>query len=766
MTIMTKCKRTFLSFLVLILVSSPLWAANGFVIDQIQVQGLQRIHKGTVMSYLPVHRGEKYTPKRGGEIIEALYRTNFFSNVALSRRGGTLIIQVQERPIISLITFKGNKAISTKRLKKALKKMGVDLGSIYNSSQIRLMTAGLQQEYYMMGYFDAKVTSEITKSRHGRTALVFDIQEGPIAKVKSVQILGNQHFSEHTLLKNFKLSKSGLFSFFTHNDRYSKEKLDTDLQSLGNFYFDHGYLRFKVVSSQVSMSPDHAKVYITVRVSEGSVYRIGSIRIAGNPLGQKAAMRQLITVRPGQVFSRAKIIAVTKKISDYIADQGYAFPEIRTIPQLNDARHLVNIVYQINPGRRVYVRRINIIGNSHTDQNVIRSQITQFEDSLFSLSKVNTSTRHLRNLGYLGNIQVATIPVPNKPNQVDLNYHVQEITAGSASINGGYSDVYGFMYGAGVSMPNFAGTGNLVGFNFSRSSYYTSYTANYFNPNYTPSGIGRGFSGYYSKVTPGSVNLADYNQDGYGGAVNYSFPLSDQSAYSLSLGYDHYRVTGIDGQTPASFMQFLDKHGTRFDEGTLGLGWTYLTYDQQPFPDSGLYSSLGGSVSFPLDSNSLKYYKLNYQASYYLPLGSHGFILNPHTQLGYGNGIGSTGSLPFFLNYYAGGIGTVPGFEPNTLGPVDANGDGLGGNVQIIGGLDLIIPNPISHNLRIALIVAGGNIYQDRVNMSDIRYSAGVKVSFKLPFFGAPISISLAKPLNKKPGDQTELIGFSMAGSI
>ena len=738
--------------------------ANTFVVKHIKVQGLSHLSSSTVLSYVPLKVGDTFTQAKGRQIVSHLYQTKFFNDIELSEENGTLIITVTERPTIGLLRFSGNKAITSKQLKEVLKNAGIQEGKFFDSAQLKAIQEGLKAQYTQLGYSQAKVKVTTEHERGNQVIVNILITEGPLAKVKRITIKGNQRFSSRTLKSQLPLSSTSLFSFITHNDRYSKESLSNAIKALTNFYLNEGYLNFKVVSQDVSFTPDNKGVYITITISEGLPFRISGTKLTGHLAHQQAAIEKLITIKPGETFSRKKIIQINKNIGDLLSSYGYAFPKIDTRPTINQRNQTVALTFVIEPGDRVYVRQINISGNDHTQDSVVRYRMKQLEGSLYSSADVAESKRKLANLPYLSDIKIENKPIEGKPNQLDLDVSVKETSAGKASLQAGYSDTSGFIYGASITDPNFLGSGKYTGIGLERGAYEDTYYFNYNNPFYTINGISRGFNLYYSHITPEKVDITSYAISGLGASLNYGIPLSDYSRFLMSFGFNNLNVSTSDDTSP-EVLNFIKKYGDHYQQFNISPAWIYSSYDRAIFPTKGLKQTIGSEIGIPLTSTSLKYYKLNYDFSFYQPLIRDEWILHLRTTLGYGNGYGNVDELPFFKNYYAGGINTMPGFAANTLGPKDAQGNGLGGNVLALGGIDLIFPNHISQTLRTALIFNAGNVYQNELKLGDLRYSAGIKVSWFSPL-GAVIEISLAEPLNAKPGDDKQIFGFSFGATI
>ena len=764
-----------ISLAILLSISTAVFSATHFVVRHIQVKGLQRVSSHRVLSAMPIHVGQTYTSAQSDSLISSIYKTGLFSNVQLKRHNNTLVVQVVERPTIASILITGNKAIKSKQLKPVLKQLGIEVGSTYNPTQLHSIVMGLQQQYAQMGKASASVVPKVETLPRKRVALTIRIQEGKATILRSIHITGNKAFTESRLLSHFKLSTPGILSWYTHNDRYSEMRLTQDLHSLQNFYFNHGYLQFRVLSQTVQKLPNGRGVAIKIQVTEGPMFRLSGYRLDSKlPADLRPKVKQLLTqLKAGAVFSRQQVMGINTQIGNYLADHGYAFPQIVPMPQLNQQTRRVFVVYKISSGHRVYVNQIHIIGNTRTNGAVLRGQLRQMEGSVYSLKNVKESKRRLANLGYLNNIQITTSAVPGQPNQVDLSYHIHEVNAGRASVQGGYSDVNGFLYGASISEPNFAGTGRYAAIGFQHSEYTSAYHISYNNPFYTLSGISRGFSIFYNHTTPAKVNMDPYTMDTYGASVNYGFPVNEFDQFTLGGGYNHVAISNVNtGVVSPSVEDFLTNKPSPFNQFKITAGYSHSTLNRAIFPDKGNSQGLGVTLGVPALKSSLGYYQATYDGRWYFPIG-HGFILSPHTTVGYGNGYGKTGSFPFFNNFYAGGIQTLPGYEANTLGPKYKT-KSIGGNIETLAGLNLILPNFISHTLRTAVILDAGNVFEtnrvagvsyESVRLKNVRVTAGIMVSWWSPL-GAPLDFSLAVPLNKKPGDQLAIFGFSFGATL
>ncbi len=755
---MRSIKRS-ITVLVLLLAASLAFASS-FVVKRIQVDGLQRVTQGTVLSYLPVKVGDTVGSQDTSGIIQSLFATGFFENVQLFRSGDTLVIKVKERPTIGSVKLKGNKLIPKKDLEKSLNHLGLTEGQTFDRSTLDQVQQALLQEYYARGNYSAKVNTSVKQEPRNRVAIDIDIEEGKPAVIRQIKIVGNHAFKEKELLKQFHLSTPTLLSFLTGSDKYSKQRLDADIQNLKAYYMDHGYIKVKVDSTQVSITPDKKSVYIVVRVTEGPQYFFKGYKFSGNTVFPVGTLTPLVKFKKGDVFSRQKVIDAEKAIGQALGNAGYLFVTVKPMPKVDDKKRQVMVNFDVEPGQRVYISRITYTGNTKTSDTVLRKAMRQQEGSLASISDIKESERQLKLLPYLQDIDVKTTVNPNKPDEADLNYSMKERNSAELSLSLGLSSEYGILYGAGINQSNFLGSGKSLGLNFSKDEYERNISLSYTNPYFTKDGISQSFSIYSQKFEPGQVNISDYTTEQNGVNVGYSIPVSENSSYNFGLGYQNLHVD--QGSNPSTQVSsYVAQNGSTYNQILASAGWSYNGYDQAIFPTRGLNQSLTLSASLPTPVQPLEYWNGDYEAHFYHPiLPNNWLILSLRGELGYGQAYGNTNGYPFFENYYAGGIGTVRSYESNTLGPTDSQGNSIGGDAILDGSLELILPS-LNDNVRTSIFLDGGNVFSGTIETNQLRYSAGVAVTWRVPYLG-PMVFSLGYPINRQKGDDTEPFQFQI----
>jgi len=750
-----------LTTMLLVATQAPLAAT--FVVKDIRVEGLQRIAAGTVFSYMPFRVGDSMRDEQTAEIIRALYKTGFFKDVRLERDGNVLVVIVQERPAVAEINFSGNKDIETDALKQGLKDVGLSEGRVYDKLVLDKMTQELKRQYYDRGKYAAQIETTVTPLERNRVALDIAIREGKTARIKEINIVGNQVFDEDDLLDELNLSTGGLLSFVTKDDQYSRQKLQADLETLRSYYQDRGYLKFDVASTQVNISPDKESIFLTINVEEGDLYTISDIQLAGRPVLEPESIFPLIHLRRGQAFSRKQVIESAERVSAALSDQGYAFANVNPIPEIDENEKAVSLTYFVDPGKRVYVRRVNIKGNTRSRDVVVRREMRQMEAGWFSSEKVRESRKRLQRLGYFEEVNIETPAVPGSPDQVDVNVSVKERATGSLMAGVGYSQSSGVSFQARIQEDNFFGTGKKVAFGFNTSSVNTLFELTYDNPYYTIDGVSRGFTLRYRETDLFELDAADYSTDIGEASINFGWPLTAHDRVGVDAGYQRIKFNLRDTASD-EIVDFVDAYGDTFDEFFISAFWSHDSRDSAIFPTEGWSGRLSGEVAIP--GSDLTYYKISYKHQHLFPL-SRNLTLAAEANIGYGDGYSDTLELPLYENFFTGGPGSVRGFKAYSLGPRDSNDDPIGGNLLVNGNLELWFPPPFfgdKESMRMAAFFDIGNVYNTDseeydFDADELRYSTGVALTWMSPL--GVLTMSLAYPLNDEPGDETEEFQFT-----
>ena len=762
--------RIYHSFYALLLcaVFMPLKAAEEFIIQDIRVEGLARITPGTVFNYLPMRVGDRFDDSRSSEAVRALFKTGFFDDVRLERDGNVLVFLFKERPAIGSIQMSGNKDVKTEDVLESLKQFGFAEGRVFVQAQLDQVEQELRRQYYSAGKYGARIETTVSPLDNNRVGIVIEVSEGVAARIKQINIVGNTVFEEAELLKQFESSAPGLFSSFTKDDQYSKQKLAGDLEALRSYYLDNGYLNFNVDSTQVSITPDKKDIYITINISEGEQFTVTEVRLAGDLIVPQEELFGLVEIGAGDLFSRKKVTDTSKRLTDRIGEEGYSFGNVNAIPDIDQAAKTVALTFFIDPGKRVYARRINFVGNVKTKDEVLRREMRQQEGSWLSTAQVERGKERLERTGYFKDVNVETVAVPGTADQVDVNYTVEEAPGGRLGGGLGFSPGQGVIFNASVVQDNFLGSGKRISFNFNNSRVNTRYAIGYLNPYFTVDGISQGFNLFYRDTNAARANLAAYETSDVGGEINIGFPVSENNSIFGAL---KYRKTQIDllSRSGAQIRNFVNRNGSEFDILSLSVSFSYDTTNRRILPDKGTLHRIRVEGSLPTFDNSLKYYKVDYQTKWFKDLYKD-FVFSLSADLGYGDAYGETTELPFFENFFAGGPRTVRGFKTNTLGPLDSNGRPLGGNTKIIGRAELILPAPFldeyKKSFRLTGFIDAGNVYgpDQKIDLGQIRYSTGIGAIWVSPF--GVVQASIAMPLNKKPGDQTENFQFTFGASF
>ena len=739
--------------------------ADSFILTDVQVSGLERITAGTVLSNVPVSVGEKFDDSMTANLVRSLYKTGFFDDVKVSRRGNVLLVKVKERAAIGDVTVSGNKAIATPALMEALKKAGIAKGRPLDKAALNKIEQEIKQQYLANGNYSVDVETKTEKLARNRVALKININEGAVARIKRVNISGNKAFPEATLKKLLESSSKSKFSLFSSKDKYAKEKLVGDIDKLTSFYRDRGYLNFEVVSTQVSLSKDKRSVFVNININEGDQYRVGKVKISGNSGLSQKELAKLITLREGQIFSQTQLSKMRNDIKSRLGKDGFAFSRIGVSPQIDNVNKRVNLLFKAEKGQRTYVRRINIRGNFRTKDQVFRREMRQLESSFLSKDKVDRSKARIQRLPFVESVKINTSPVAGRSDQVDLDVIVSEQSSNQFNAGLGYSQSNGLLFNLGLAQNNFLGTGKSLSVSGEKSDSTNRFRFSYNNPYHTVDGVGRGFNVFYEENDADEDEVSDYESNAYGGDINYTIPLTEDNSLRFSLGAEHREIITSDN-TPDDILAFVAKNGDTYDNFLGKLSYIHDTRDRFLFPTDGVRHSISVEVGLP--GSDLEYYKLNYKGSSYFPVTEKiTFALKGGVSTG--DSFGDSNELPFFERFYSGGISSVRGFENNSLGPRDSNGDSAGGDFVVNARAELLFPVPFAQDvkgLRMSAFVDSGNVFRDigAFDQDDIRYSAGISATWISPL--GPFTLSYAKPLNEEDGDEVQEIQFTIGTSF
>ncbi len=755
---------------ILLLVSSlyatSAFALDPFVVKDIRVEGLQRTEPGTVFNYLPVKVGETMNDDLASQAIKSLYGTGFFKDVRIEAEGDVLVVTVQERSSVAQIDFSGNKSFPTDKMKEGLKQIGITEGQIFDKSQLDRAEQEIKRQYLSQGKYGATVKSVVTPLERNRVAVRFDIEEGAVSKIRSINIVGNQAFTMDDLRAEFLLTTPNWMSWWNKDDQYSKQKLNADLEALRSFYMNQGYLEFNIDSTQVSITPDKKDIYITVNVTEGEKYTISEVKLAGETIVPDEELQQLIQVKAGDTFSREKVTQTSKAISDRLSNDGYAFSNVNAVPEVNKELHTAAFTFFVDPGKKVYVRRINIVGNTRTRDEVVRREVRQLESAWYNSNKISRSKERLVRTQFFSDVNVETPAVPGSADQVDLNISVTEQSTGSVQFGAGLSSSEGVVFGVTVNQNNFLGTGNRVSAQINTGKVNTTYSLSYTDPYFTPDGVSRGFDVYRRDVDTSSLSIGTYNTSSYGGGVRFGVPLNERDGFNFGLSAD-FTTVELSSQSPKQYLDFCgNSSGCSSDSVVTTAGWTHDSRDSILFTNSGVLQKLSGEVSLPV--LDLQYYKIDYKHAWFKEIYP-GFTFMLNGEIGYADSYGDK-KYPFFKNFFMGGVNSVRGYENGSLGPRDIDpttGENfaVGGTKRLLGNAELFLPIPglkDSKQFRLSAFVDAGNVYGEdqSYDFGDLRYSTGLGISWFSPF--GPLKLVYAKPLNSKDGDETQSIQFQL----
>ncbi|MBK5977573.1 outer membrane protein assembly factor BamA [Acinetobacter baumannii] len=815
------------------------YAADDFVVRDIRVNGLVRLTPANVYTMLPINSGDRVNEPMIAEAIRTLYATGLFDDIKASKENDTLVFNVIERPIISKLGFKGNKLIPKEALEQGLKKMGIAEGEVFKKSALQTIETELEQQYTQQGRYDADVTVDTVARPNNRVELKINFNEGTPAKVFDINVIGNTVFKDSEIKQAFAVKESGWASVVTRNDRYAREKMAASLEALRAMYLNKGYINFNINNSQLNISEDKKHIFIEVAVDEGSQFKFGQTKFLGDALYKPEELQALKIYKDGDTYSQEKVNAVKQLLLRKYGNAGYYFADVNIVPQINNETGVVDLNYYVNPGQQVTVRRINFTGNSKTSDEVLRREMRQMEGALASNEKIDLSKVRLERTGFFKTVDIKPARIPNSPDQVDLNVNVEEQHSGTTTLAVGYSQSGGITFQAGLSQTNFMGTGNRVAIDLSRSETQDYYNLSVTDPYFTIDGVSRGYNVYYRKTKLNDdYNVNNYVTDSFGGSLSFGYPIDENQSLSASVGVDNTKVT--TGPYVSTYVRdyLLANGGKATSKGTycptdangnsqydtekgeckvpeetydnafegefftynLNLGWSYNTLNRPIFPTSGMSHRVGLEIGLP--GSDVDYQKVTYDTQAFFPIGSTGFVLRGYGKLGYGN------DLPFYKNFYAGGYGSVRGYDNSTLGPKypsvnlqetkqnDSSPEEVGGNALVQFGTELVLPMPFkgdwTRQVRPVLFAEGGQVFDTKCNidnsvygnkgmkingqtitdvrkycednygfdLGNLRYSVGVGVTW-ITMIG-PLSLSYAFPLNDKPGDETKEIQFEI----
>jgi outer membrane protein insertion porin family len=805
-------------------------SASQFTVSDIRVDGLQRIGAGTVFTYLPIERGDTIDQSRIGEAMRRLYGTGFFEDIRFARQGDILVITVTERPAINRLNITGNKDIKTEDLTRGLADIGLSEGETFDRLALDRVTQELTRQYNNRGKYNVVITPTVSPLDRNRVDVTIAVEEGKAAKIRHINLVGNETFEQDVITDNWESGESNWLSWYRRDDQYSKEKLSGDLEKLHNFYLDRGYVDFSIDSTQVAISGDKRDMYLSAGVTEGEVYRVSSVELSGDTVLPKEDLERLVLVKPEQTFSRALLEFSTDSIVATLSNIGYAFAQVNPIPEVDRANRTIAINLQVVPGPRVNVRRVVFRGNTRTSDEVMRREMRQFEGSWYSQAAVDRSKVRLQRLGYFesGSVNIETQPVPGSNDEVDVVVSVKETTSGSFVFGLGYSQLSGMTTSIQLSQDNFLGSGNRVSVAAQRNVYLQRYSFSYMNPYFTDEGLQLGYNLWWREFDNSEFNTAQYSSTSAAMQTILGLPITETDSVSALFGLDRNQIFAFRGSTPQSIVDYIDAFGSRtFHAWRAELAWARDSRNDYLQPTRGTLQRV--SLEATLPGSTAEYYKVNYEFSRYWPI-SRALVLNTRFEVGYGDSYGSdvvrticralpgqplpppgagdpgqtpgidgnegcapgtvysntlvaTG-LPFFENFYAGGARSVRGFRDNTLGPREAAFGSsylqpIGGSLKTIGSVEMFFPQLIkSPAARVSAFVDVGNVFRDidSFESSDLRASAGVALMWRAPV--GPISISYSYPLRSQDtirdadgnitqqGDELERLQFTFGGAF
>lgn len=738
--------------------SSQGWAFDPFTVRDIRLIGVQRVEPGTVFGYLPIRVGERLDSERASQAIRALYATGLFNDVRLEVDGDVLVVELEERPSIALVEVSGAKDIASEQLLKGLADLGLAESRIFDRALLERAEQELKRQYLARGKYAVKVTSTVTPLERNRVSIAMAIEEGTDARITQIRIVGNRAFTEATLLDQLALTTPTWVSWYTKTDQYSREKLAGDIERLRSFYLNRGYLEFAIDSTQVSIDPDREGVYVTINLTEGERYTVTGFRFSGNTLGRDAELSGLMQLQAGDVFSGQRLSESTRAMTELYGSIGYAFANVNAIPEVDRAQRTVAFNVAIDPGRRAYVRRINIAGNARSRDEVVRRELRQFESAWYDADKIRLSRERLTRLGYFTDVTIDTVPVPDAPDQVDLTVNVTERSTGTFLIGLGFSSTDNLVLTASVNQQNFLGSGKSLGLNVNTGRTQQTIDLRSTDPYFTIDGVSRTFELYHRRLNADELNLGDYKQTTQGVGLRFGVPYTEVDRVSFGVSYER-NTLALGPNAPNRFIEYVGEYGETSWAVLANLGWFRDDRDSPLTPTRGLY--MGGNVEFTLPVGDLRYTRASFDIQWYKPL-TKDYTIGLYGSVAKGWALGDT-LYPIFKNYYAGGIGSVRGFEPASLGPRDNDGFPRGGQSKLVGSAEFLFPLPGAGNdqqVRLFAFLDVGNVFPDTIRFEDLRASAGIGLNWLSPL--GPLKLSVGYPVNKEPGDRTQRFQFQI----
>lgn len=750
----------------LVLATPSAWAVDPFTVRDIRIEGLQRVEPGTVFVSMPVQVGDTYNDDKGSAAIRALFSLGLFKDVRIEVNGDVLVVVVEERPTVASVEFVGTKEFDKDVLIKSLRDVGLADGRPFDKGQLDRAEQELKRQYINRSLYAAQVVTTVTPIERNRVNLTFTVTEGEPAKISEIRIVGNKVFNESTLRDLFDLDTGNWMSWYTKSNRYSRAKLNADLETLRSYYLARGYLEFKVDSTQVAIDPNKTDISITVNLTEGERFVVSGVKLAGNYLGKDDEFKSLVSIRPGQAYNADEVAKTSKAFTDYFGNFGYAFARVEAVPEIDRANNRVALTLQASPSRRAYVRKINVAGNTRTRDVVVRREFRQLESSWYDGDKIRLSRDRVDRLGYFSDVAVETQEVAGAPDQVDLTLNVVEKPTGSLTLGAGFSSSDGLGLTFGLSQENAFGSGNSLGFKINTSDTNESLVISTTDPYFTEDGVSRTID-VYKKTTSPYDDEDYYKLVSSGAAIRFGVPFTEIDTVYFGAGIE--RTTIKPGTLlPTSYQAYGDEYGYSSSAIPFTIGWARDSRDSALAPTKGRYQKANAEWSFAGDA---RYLRTTYQFQQYIPLNKQ-YTVAFNAEAGVGKVIGDR-SYPVFKNFYGGGLGSVRGFKSGSLGPKDVSDTSIGGNRKMNVNLELLTPFPGAGNdrsLRMYAFVDAGMVSGDNgglainENASALRASTGVGISWISPV--GPLRLAFATPLKKYDGDKIQSMQFQIGTSF